>query len=132
MQNELIDVKIRREINDSFAELSESLITGKPCDKSKYSDKCYDDQALGYVAMCDFGGSRALERLSLYERRFEASLYRTMAELKKLRHAREDTYKIQGRDALATVREIQGRDALATSTLKKGPDPNGGTLSDIL
>jgi len=89
MQNELIDVKIRREINDTFPELSESLITGKPCDLSKYSDKCYDDQVLGYVAMCDFAGSRALERLSLYERRFEASLFRTMAEFRKLRQARE-------------------------------------------
>jgi len=89
MQNELIDVKIRREINDTFPELSESLMTGKPCDLSKYSDKCYDDLALGYVAMCDFGGSRALERLSMYERRFEASLFKTMAELDKLRQARE-------------------------------------------
>jgi len=88
MQNELIDVKIRREINDTFPELSESLITGKPCDLSKYSDKCYDDQALGYIAMRDFGGSRALERLSMYERRFEASLYKTMTEFKKLRRAR--------------------------------------------
>ena len=89
MQNELIDVKIRREINDTLPELSESLITGKPCDLSKYSDKCYDDQALGYVAMCDFAGSRALERLSMYERRFEASLFKTMTEFKKLRRARK-------------------------------------------
>ena len=88
MQNELIDVKIRREINDTRPELSESLITGKPCDLSKYSDECYDDQVLGYVAMRDFAGSRALERLSLYERRFEASLFRTMAEFRKLRQAR--------------------------------------------
>ena len=89
MQNELIDVKIRREINDTFPELSESLITGKPCDMSKYSDKCYDDLALGYVAMRDFGGSRALERLSMYERRLESSLFRIKAELDKLREARE-------------------------------------------
>ena len=88
MQNELIDVKIRREINDTFPELSESLITGKPCDMSKYSDKCYDDQALGYIAMGDFAGARALERLSMYERRFEASLFKTMTEFKKLRRAR--------------------------------------------
>jgi len=119
MQNELIDVKIRREINDTRPELSESLITGKPCDLSKYSDKCYDDLALGYVAMCDFAGSRALERLSMYERRFEASLFRTMAEFKKLQHARTleksetvETKEVpyRGRDA----RETQGRDALAT------------------
>jgi len=119
MQNELIDVKIRREINDTFPELSESLITGKPCDKSKYSDKCYDDQVLGYIAMRDFAGARALERLSMYERRFEASLFKTMTELKKLQYARKrdqsETIETKGaiyhgRDA----RETQGRDALAT------------------
>jgi len=92
MQNELIDVKIRREINDTLPELSESLITGKPLSDeggSKSSDKCYDDLALGYIAMRDFGGSRALERLSMYERRLESSLFRTKAELEKLRQARE-------------------------------------------
>ncbi|MBN2314488.1 MAG: hypothetical protein JXM79_11200 [Sedimentisphaerales bacterium] len=120
MQNEMIDVKIRREINDSRPELSESLITGKPCDKSKYSDKCYDDQVLGYIAMRDFAGSRALERLSMYERRFEASLFRTMGELKKLQHARKqepveavemeaDSYR--GQDARVT----RGRDARDTA-----------------
>ncbi len=144
MQNEFIDVKIRKEINASSPELSESLITGKPCDKAKYSDKCYDDQALGYIAMWDFAGSRALERLSMYERRLEASLFRTMAELKKLRDARRReqggagqteaaTYRgqacpersrgnareTQGRDALATECETQGRDALATQCAKQ-------------
>ena len=89
MQNELIDVKIRREINSFRPELSESLITGKPCDQSKYSDKCYDDQVLGYIVMRDFAGYKSLDRLSLYERRFEASLFKTMAELKKLQYARK-------------------------------------------
>ncbi|MFC1633782.1 hypothetical protein ACFL5Z_02985, partial [Planctomycetota bacterium] len=59
------------------------------------------------------------ERLSMYERRFEASLFRTMAEFKKLQHARKlDESEIaetkmatcRGRDA----RETRGRDALAT------------------
>jgi hypothetical protein len=113
MQDELIDVKIRREINDTRSELSESLITGKPCDKSKYSDKCYDDQVLGYIAMRDFAGSRALERLSMYERRFEASLFKTMGELKKLQYTRKqepsetvdmETASYRGQDALVTDR----------------------------
>jgi len=105
MQNELIDVKIRREINDTFPELSESLITGKPCDMSKYSDKCYDDLALGYMAICDFGGSRALERLSMYERRLESSLFRIKAEFDNLRQARE---------------------ARQAEDVKKAPDPFSG------
>ncbi|MBN2315097.1 MAG: hypothetical protein JXM79_14300 [Sedimentisphaerales bacterium] len=114
MQNEMIDVKIRKEINDSRPELSESLITGKPCDLSKYSDKCYDDQVLGYIAMRDFVGSRALERLSMYERRFEASLLRMMGELKKLQQTRKkersegvemEAGSYRGRDARDTARD---------------------------
>jgi hypothetical protein len=129
MQNELIDVKIRMELNSSYPELSESLITGKPCDKSKHSKKCYDDQVLGYIAMSDFGGARALERLSMYERRLEASLFKTAAELKKLRDARrreqgDDQSAIpipmnDNRDEAATHRETRGRDALATQCAKQ-------------
>jgi hypothetical protein len=39
--------------------------------------------------MRDFADARSLERLSMYERRFEASLFRTMAELKKLQRMRQ-------------------------------------------
>jgi len=116
MQNELIDVKIRREINDTWPELSESLITGKPCDMSKYSDKCYDDQVLGYIAMRDFAGSRALERLAMYERRFEASLFRTMGELKKLRHTRKQDSSETAETKAASSR---GQDARDTECAKQ-------------
>jgi hypothetical protein len=139
MQNEVVDAKIRREINSTFPKLSETLITGKPCDVSKYSEDCYDDLALGYIAMWDFAEQRALERLSMYERRFEASLFRTMGEFKKLQHARKldrpetvetkvgicrgrDARETQGRDALATVCQTQGRDALATVCQTQGRD----------
>ncbi len=130
MQNELIDVKIRREINDTWPELSESLITGKPCDMSKYTDKCYDDQVLGYIAMRDFAGSRALERLSMYERRFEASLFRTMGELKKLQQARKkertetvetETASSRGQDARVT----RGRDARDTECAEQSQSAAG-------
>ena len=124
MQNELIDVKIRREINDTWPELSETLITGKPCDKSRYSDKCYDDLALGYVAMCDFAGARALERLSMYERRFEASLFKTMAELKKLQRVRlsednEENSAIPSAPGGQDARLTRGRDARDTECAKQ-------------
>jgi len=127
MQNELIDVKIRREINDTWPDLSESLMTGKPCDMSKYSDKCYDDQVLGYIAMRDFAGSRALERLSMYERRFEASLFRTMGELKKLQDARkrerDETEAVydRGQDARVT----RGRDARDAECEKQSQSAEG-------
>jgi len=131
-------VKIRKEINASSAELSESLITGKPCDKSKYSNKYYDDQALGYIAMWDFAGSRALERLSMYERRLEASLFRTMAELKKLQYVRksEQAGSTQAEAAIpplgkaATDRQTQGRDALATEARRDSVEEQSQFAAD--
>jgi len=47
-----------------------------------------EDAALGKVVVEDFGGARVLDRLLMYERRIESSLYRTMAELRKEREAR--------------------------------------------
>jgi hypothetical protein len=43
------------------------------------------DLTLGTAVSRDFVNYRVLERLGLYERRIEQSLYRTMAELQKLR-----------------------------------------------
>ena len=85
MQNEAIDFKIRREINSMFPELSKSLLTGQPQEKPGK----YDDIALGYIAHRDFVDARVLERLSMYERRFELSLYKTMKEFKKLQKYRK-------------------------------------------
>jgi hypothetical protein len=47
-----------------------------------------EDAALGKVVVEDFGGARVLDRLLMYERRIESSLYRTMAELRRGREAR--------------------------------------------
>ena len=47
-----------------------------------------EDAALGQVVVEDFGGARVLDRLLMYERRIESSLYRTMAELRRERQAR--------------------------------------------
>jgi hypothetical protein len=45
----------------------------------------------GRMLVADFAGERVLERMLMYERRIEGSLYRTMAELRKLRAARKGT-----------------------------------------
>jgi len=47
-----------------------------------------EDAALGRVVVEDFGGARVLDRLLMYERRIESSLYRTMAQLRQEREAR--------------------------------------------
>jgi len=46
-----------------------------------------EDAALGRVVVEDFGGARVLDRLLMYERRIESSLYRTMGELRREREA---------------------------------------------
>jgi hypothetical protein len=85
MQNEAIDCKIIQEINSCCRDLSESLISDGPQQRPGK----YDDVALGYIATRDFPECRTLERLSMYERRFELSLYKTIKELKKLQQARK-------------------------------------------
>ncbi|MFH1719659.1 MAG: hypothetical protein ABIF19_20090, partial [Planctomycetota bacterium] len=44
---------------------------------------------LGRIATRDWANSRVIERLLMYERRIENSLFRTMAELKRLQRLRE-------------------------------------------
>jgi hypothetical protein len=44
--------------------------------------------ALGRLAVKDFGDARVLERLLMYERRLESSLYKTLLELQRLNIAR--------------------------------------------
>jgi hypothetical protein len=146
MQDEVIDVKIRAEINRSKPILSKSLITGQPSRLSKNTKRCYDDLALGLIAKWDFQSDRVLERLSMYERRFESSLFKTMAELKKLQDARkqeksetveteavsyrgQDARVTQGRDALATEEKKQSQCVATLTVVKPSEDMRYGNLS---
>jgi hypothetical protein len=45
--------------------------------------------ALGRLAVKDFGDARVLERLLMYERRLESSLYKTLLEFQRLNIARK-------------------------------------------
>ena len=47
-----------------------------------------ENAALGKLVVEDFAEARVLDRLLMYERRIESSLYRTMAQLRKEREAR--------------------------------------------
>ena len=62
-----------------------------------------EDAALGKVVVADFAEARVLDRLLMYERRIESSLYRTMAELRREREARaaaapEEALRSEGED----------------------------------
>jgi hypothetical protein len=55
-----------------------------------------ENSALDRVVVEDFAGARVLDRLLMYERRIESSLYRTMAELRREREARTAAAKAEG------------------------------------
>lgn len=57
--------------------------------RGRKSDPDTGGSALGRVVTEDFGNSRVLDRLCLYERRIEHSLYKTLDELEKLRLLRQ-------------------------------------------
>ena len=96
--------------------------------------------ALGQVVVADFSHARVLDRLLMYERRIEHSLYRTMGELQKQRLLRELNPPTEGSAAEAVsagstgipfaglgaglpVNLDHGRDAHATEP------PYGGTTN---
>jgi hypothetical protein len=97
----------------------------------------------GQRAVVDFNQERVLDRLLVYERRIEHSLYRTMAELRKLRKAGGIASRMgagpQTRDSAfgvpvspMTVQDTHGQDARDThgrdahATEPEGGTPNGG------
>ena len=76
MHNEAIDVKIEREspYNDRFS--------------SQQNDSA-PNLILGWIVIKDLANSRVLERLELYERRIENSLYKTINRLKQYQVIRQ-------------------------------------------
>jgi len=82
--------------------------------RPKGSDVDDSHLALGRVAIRDFVNYRTLDRLGLYERRIEHSLYRTMTELQKLRQ----------------LRELDEPAHVARGIVKAGGPGDGGTESE--
>ena len=95
---------------------------------------------LGRMLVADFAGERVLERMLMYERRIESSLYRTMAEFRKLQTQRKaagygprssaepsipDTHPIWGR---SPTRGIQP----AWKPGREGDSPQAERLKAIL
>jgi hypothetical protein len=84
-----------------------------------------ENAALGKVVVEDFAGARVLDRLLMYERRIESSLYRTMAELRKEREARtateaEETSRAEG--SLAAGQESATTTELASFGADRAPE----------
>ncbi|MGE5295127.1 MAG: hypothetical protein ACM3VT_09895, partial [Solirubrobacterales bacterium] len=86
----------------------DSLLAGEENDPSEKLCEGRDaegDFALGQTLVRDFSGGRTLDRLLMYERRIENSLYRTMAELKRHRLLQE----VEA-NGIVALRRALGRD----------------------
>jgi len=83
VQNEAFDALITKDTDSPLARLTQSLRPRGDFDAGE------DDSGLGRVVVKDFGHARVLDRLLMYERRIENSLYKTMTELQRLRLMRD-------------------------------------------
>jgi hypothetical protein len=83
MTSEVIDVKIARIESDSW-DRSRRREAGLMDSETGRSEL-----ALGWAVMRDFSDAQVLERLLMYEKRIESSLYKAMNELQKLQRTRE-------------------------------------------
>ena len=83
LQNQTIDA-LGTPKTGPLAKLQQSLLAKyAPATQTEPSEPD-PELALGRLAIKDFSNSRVLERLLMYERRIESSLYRTMLELQRL------------------------------------------------
>ncbi len=82
-----------------------------------------ENAALGKVVVADFAEARVLDRLLMYERRIESSLYRTMAQLRREREVR--TAAGPGEAARLENAPPAGQEAVAGAELASfGADPS--------
>jgi hypothetical protein len=90
MQNQAIDVMIERdEQPNPFAKLAQSLLPKHLRQLQADASDSNPELVLGRAAIKDYSNSRVLDRLSMYERRIENSMFKTLHELERLRLLRE-------------------------------------------
>src|SRR4030042_401253 len=88
-QNQAIDTLNADQTNDPFKKLTQSLfrnVAGKSLSNANGSN---GELALGRLVVKDFGNERVLDRLLMYERRIEHSLFKNLIELQRLNLVRK-------------------------------------------
>jgi len=84
IQNQAIDALLQRNTSNPLAKLAQSLQLKLP-DRSKNAQTAAEDNlALGRASITDLSNARVIERLLMYERRIEHSLFRTIQEFQHL------------------------------------------------
>ncbi|MHC4657415.1 MAG: hypothetical protein ACYS91_20710 [Planctomycetota bacterium] len=103
IQNQTINALSARNTSSPLTKLTQSLLfKGKGLPQADSSDSA-KDLALGLMAIKDFSNTRVLERLLMYERRIENSMFKTIFELKRLQLIR----KLQNPDGPGQETEFQ-------------------------
>ena len=84
IQNQAIDALLQRNTSNPLAKIAQSLQLKLP-DRSKTAQTPAEDNlALGRASITDLSNARVIERLLMYERRIEHSLFRTIQQLQHL------------------------------------------------
>ncbi len=88
IQNQAFDTLIEEMVTSPLSKLTRALQTRRSEATMGQGDTDEVDLTLGRIAVKDFAHRRVLDRLLMYERRIENSLYRTLAELHRSRVVR--------------------------------------------
>ena len=84
IQNQVIDALNQDNTSSPLAKLTQSLFFKGQDQPLEHPSKSAPELALGRLAIKDFANARVLDRLLMYERRIEHSLYRTLLEFQRL------------------------------------------------
>ena len=84
IQNQAIDTLIAQNTSSPLTRLKQSLLPKGPNHPQTDPQKSTPEQALSRSVIKDFSNARVLERLLMYERRIENSLYKTILEIQRL------------------------------------------------
>ncbi len=123
LQNEVFDYLIAEEITDSLSHYGDEL---SDADQQAIVSKPDTDPhlAVGRAVYKDYThGEMALDRLMMYERRIENSLYRTMNELYKLRRLREQD---GGHRTACETKPMEAAGAVCSVPASACPEPAEG------
>jgi len=84
IQNQAIDALNADYTSSPLAKLTKSLFFKGQNPPHENTSESADNLVLGRLAVKDFSNARVLDRLLMYERRIEHSLYKTVLELQRL------------------------------------------------
>jgi len=113
IQNQTIDALNARNTSSPLTKLTKSLLFKGQDPPQEHPSESAAHLTLGRLAIKDFANARVLDRLLMYERRIEHSLYRTILELQRLNLIRK----------LDTASEMPFNQLTNQPTTIEGPSP---------